>query len=392
MRFSLRLILAVCVSSFLLYPTLSFADRAEFSLQIVERILPTTDPSDPLSIHISLLGSPHAYYHLVWGNNRELFELSERRREEIAVSTLAQTLAEGRLDRSGQVTLAIAWPKEALGMIYIQAVSSRSSSYNRSSQLSSTEVVVNMTEMVELFDLQGPVGPEGPIGATGPAGPQGPVGAVGPTGPIGDRGEQGPQGITGLQGPQGVAGPQGIAGPVGPQGPVGAVGPQGPAGVNAVHAVGSVETSLLPPSVFAQVVGDPEVFDPTTSKWVLANGRDVSGSLFATVTGGTIIPDMRGMFLRGLNVGRDDGLEDPAGERIAGDTQEDAFQGHGHEHQRSSNAGYTKTGTFLGAYGIPEYQDGRILEPSDLPGYGPVRYDVETRPKNVAVYYYIKIN
>ncbi len=389
MRFSLRLILAVCVSFVLLYPLSSSALRSDLELQVSERIVPTTNPDDPFLIHLTIEGSSRAHYHIAWGSTRDLFEISHDRREEATLSSSSKTLAEGRLSRSGEATIAVPWPEDGSGMIYIQAVTSRSTWFNRFISLSSTTSVVNMVDMADLYSLRGPAGP------TGPQGPVGVTGATGPMGPVGPKGEQGLQGVPGLQGPKGEVGPQGAPGPIGPQGGVGQIGPAGPAGPpgqGALRPVGTVEVSILSPSVFAQAVGDPQSFDSSQSVWTLADGREVGGSHYATVTGGETVPDMRGMFLRGLNVARDDGLEDPAGERAAGDTQEDAFQGHGHEHQRARDAGYTKTGTFLGAYGLPEYQDGRILEPSDLAGYGSVRYDVETRPKNIAVYYYIKIN
>jgi|GEM_PF-3666774 len=241
--------------------------------------------------------------------------------------------------------------------------------------------------------IQGPpgeTGPAGETGAAGPTGPEGPTGPMGPAGPTGPLGPEGPAGPPGLPGPQG---PPGITGEPGPAGPTGATGPQGPAGNDAFVPVGTVAASLIGPEQFAEAVEDPINFDPTISKWSLADGRMVLGSKYSVLTGQLALPDLRGMFLRGLNLARNDGLEDPDGaSRTAGDTQMDMFQGHGHKHEMgNSNANYPP-GTFDGVYGTGVFLQNRIREPATIERFGEARFGLETRPKNVAVYYYIKIN
>jgi Protein of unknown function (DUF2793) len=56
--------------------------------------------------------------------------------------------------------------------------------------------------------------------------------------------------------------------------------------------VGSIQQSLLTETQWASVLG------PEAAKWVLADGRNVAGSRWATVTGQTTVPDLRGAFLR----------------------------------------------------------------------------------------------
>jgi len=169
--------------------------------------------------------------------------------------------------------------------------------------------------------------------------------------------------------------------------------------------IGTIVPSMLPPSRFAQIVGDsdPSVSDPRKSKWVLAEGQDVTASEYGKLLGGNRIyaPDLRGMFLRGMNENRNDGRQDPEQNRGAGDYQSDALREHGHS---TSATGYR--------YNVPDAQ-------SDYPwdnkhkdlGYtsdgdadlvpapvGPVIVNgslkgaEETRPKNVAVFFYVKIN
>ena len=157
--------------------------------------------------------------------------------------------------------------------------------------------------------------------------------------------------------------------------------------------IGSLEVSLLDPLTFSQLVGDPLDFNPEVSKWVFADGRNIQGSHFSQVTGRQNIPDMRAMFLRGMNQERADGLEDPEGDlRQAGDLQADSFQGHGHLHEVGRNGADFSTGTFQGVFGLGTYIGTRVLEPATIERFGQARFGSETRPKNVSVYYYIRIN
>lgn len=229
------------------------------------------------------------------------------------------------------------------------------------------------------------------------AGTPGEPGATGPQGPAGQDGKDGQDGASGPMGPQGEPGPMGPAGEQGPQGETGPMGPAGPpgsGGSGGESTVGLIHASILPPQAFAVEVSDPEQYDPTITKWVLADGRDITGSRLADITADPLVPDLRGMFLRGLNVGRDDGLEDPDGAtRESGDLQEDQFQGHGHQHDMASGIANYPPGTLAGTYGTGVMSPNtRVLDPISLQKFGDAKFGRETRPKNVAVYYYIKIN
>ncbi len=73
--------------------------------------------------------------------------------------------------------------------------------------------------------------------------------------------------------------------------------------------IGTIVPSMLYPSQFAKAVGD---LDRTTSHWVLADGqKDITTSQYGQLSNKTKTPDLRGMFLRGVNEGRDDGEQDP---------------------------------------------------------------------------------
>jgi microcystin-dependent protein len=143
--------------------------------------------------------------------------------------------------------------------------------------------------------------------------------------------------------------------------------------------IGDVKSSLLTEAQFQHLHG---------VSWVLCDGRDVSGSRYASLTGSTVVPNMLGRTLRGLDAA---GTVDPDGAgRSLGDTQEDAFQGHEHEFQRSTGSyGYTGDQYVSPARSYPNFTTSNILEKS---GYGAPRYEDETRMKNVAVNFFCKIN
>jgi hypothetical protein len=157
--------------------------------------------------------------------------------------------------------------------------------------------------------------------------------------------------------------------------------------------IGDIVISMLEPSEFRAEVGDPTPFDPRRSKWSPVDGRNVTGSKYATLKAtnpGQVItlPDLRGMFVRGLNTfdadagPRQDGLNDPD-TRAAGNTQIDMIVAHAHGLMVSQNEPATVYGVVAGDLGGA---DGRHNRGTATHG-GP-----ETRPRNVAVYYYIRIN
>ena len=125
-------------------------------------------------------------------------------------------------------------------------------------------------------------------------------------------------------------------------------------------------------TVIASYLSPEEMKEKYKDTWVLCDGREVSpSSKFRLFTGVKILPDLRGIFIRGLNEGRDDGKQDPDGQdRVVGSYQSDAIKKL-IIHNRS----------FAGAV------DGaRAVKVETNKGAK------ETRPGNVALYYYIKIN
>ncbi|MCA9278647.1 MAG: hypothetical protein H6815_10690 [Phycisphaeraceae bacterium] len=189
--------------------------------------------------------------------------------------------------------------------------------------------------------------------------------------------------------------------------------------------VGTVIASMLPPDKFASLVGDVEK-SINKKQWVLADGQNVAGSTYASIAKELLqgqqiymepgkensVPDLRGVFLRGINAGRDR-FEDPDGERAAGSFQRHAFASHQHwMFGGSKGAGANNLGA--GNESLPAYA--RSFHPPGAKSTDPIHGEsyeiwsstqtddaslrgktkgtggVETRPNNVAVYYYIRIN
>ena len=128
------------------------------------------------------------------------------------------------------------------------------------------------------------------------------------------------------------------------------------------------------------VIGTMTPLDTVNEIWVLADGRTATTEYFQA-TGNANVPDMRGMFLRGLNEGRADGKEDPDPDfegniRVVGSYQADTLKSHSHLENLAAGNGGIHSG---GSYGvINQVQTGKTG-------------GTETRPRNIAVYWYVKV-
>lgn len=65
------------------------------------------------------------------------------------------------------------------------------------------------------------------------------------------------------------------------------------------------------------------------SGWILSDGRNVTGSAYAALTGINNCVDLRGIHIRGQNNGRSDGLQNPDGTALRA-FQVDATNSHNH--------------------------------------------------------------
>jgi hypothetical protein len=86
-----------------------------------------------------------------------------------------------------------------------------------------------------------------------------------------------------------------------------------------ITPVGTVIQTMLTEAQFLAEHG--------TSKWVRADGRNVTGSRYHSITGSTNIPDLRGYFIRSTS---DNSAIDPSGPRASGSVQVSAGMTHTH--------------------------------------------------------------
>nr|VFJ54064.1 MAG: hypothetical protein BECKFW1821B_GA0114236_10173 [Candidatus Kentron sp. FW] len=169
--------------------------------------------------------------------------------------------------------------------------------------------------------------------------------------------------------------------------------------------VGTVVQSMLPWDEYVEAVNDeedydPDATDPYANKWAPCDGRTIEGSYLAGLWNKNKAPDLRGVFLRGLNEFdyNESDFVDPVSDEQkdpdwnerteAGIFQKDNVGGHEHTYKGGRAENWAKTG-----HG-DDSKD--IWHGGDMPQEA-LRPTVdnptgETRPKNVAVYYYIKIN
>ena len=177
-----------------------------------------------------------------------------------------------------------------------------------------------------------------------------------------------------------------------------------------VFSVGELRTSILSQTAFQELNG---------AEWVLADGRPLlvrtalSPHLSQTPREergseyGLMIPDVRGRFLRMANnnvcadlrgdeTAYDECLagRDPGGDRLTGEFQPDGFREHAHGYVDRTNAwpredapdGAKMWAAFARHWVIPDPRLAREFARTTERTGG-----TETRPKNIAVNFYIKI-
>lgn len=183
-----------------------------------------------------------------------------------------------------------------------------------------------------------------------------------------------------------------------------------PTGFNKDLPVGTIITSYLNWTEFQAITknntNNPagNLWSAKFSKWAPADGREASNSGFQRIANQTKLPDLRGMFIRGLNQFDQDqptivdaNKKDPD-TRTRGSYQEDKFKSHNHGGGNHSHTIYGETGA-AGGRGSFITGDRRSSTQWDgNPGVdnsGDIiksEGETETRPKNIAIYYYIRIN
>ncbi len=137
--------------------------------------------------------------------------------------------------------------------------------------------------------------------------------------------------------------------------------------------LGEVVASMLDATQFAQVNG---------SGWVLADGRAVPDTLYAKMVSSNV-PDLRGVYLRGMNYGRDRSSGNPDGDLPLGSYQPDQVVRHAHSTIQmigdNNVDGVDSTTTRSGDH----HNEARLT--GEFGGS-------ETRPRTVIVNFYIRVD
>lgn len=161
--------------------------------------------------------------------------------------------------------------------------------------------------------------------------------------------------------------------------------------------VGIIVHSMLSEAQFQAING---------LNWVLADGRSVAGSLYATLTGNSTVPDVRGLFLRAAGT-NNSSLNGKVPSATLGASQGDAtakngiqFVDNGHRHVEgfsgvNSNAAFGTTDTVVAGNINTQNGTSTSYHPytsNIATGAYITGGDAETRPANIAVNIFIKIN
>lgn len=154
--------------------------------------------------------------------------------------------------------------------------------------------------------------------------------------------------------------------------------------------LGSIVSSFLSPAQFLHEAKDLPTFDPHRSKWLCLTdaggiGVDISTTDLGRATNVDKSPSMLGMFQRGV-----DGVRSP------GDRQDDALQAHAHrlteEVPSASHAPGNGGGQGFANGNYTHHVFETRPELVAVAGSGAPRVADETRPRNVAVHYYLRVN
>ena len=151
--------------------------------------------------------------------------------------------------------------------------------------------------------------------------------------------------------------------------------------LGSILPVGTVIHSMLTATQFAAEYGD---------NWVLADGRSVTGTKYALVTGASTIPDMRGAFLRAKG-----STYNPDGDLALGQYTSSKFASHDHQEQYVTGGtgpfpafrSTTAPGTQTTIYG-----QNLSLTSSGSPLNTVATGSNETAPSSVTVNVFIRIN
>ncbi|WP_138485400.1 hypothetical protein [Dyadobacter bucti] len=152
-------------------------------------------------------------------------------------------------------------------------------------------------------------------------------------------------------------------------------------------SLGEVKYSILEPTLFLKL----------NPGWVLMQGQKMPDSKLAKLYGIKDIPDARGLFIRGMNFGRGVGEGDADGDRLIASYQGDKLKRHDHYVGREGTSdpmplGHSNSGN--GSTWRISSDDGPSWNNASINLLAQKNQDggEETRPRNIALYIYIKVD
>lgn len=155
--------------------------------------------------------------------------------------------------------------------------------------------------------------------------------------------------------------------------------------------VGSVMHSLLTEGQFQSIMTDAGF---ASGSWILADGRNVAGSIYEHLTGISTVPDMRGRFLRAKNNGTS---VNPYGDLPLGSLEDYRVRDHKHSLDLSNAASSVTNirkyqvapltgGVEVANFDALSNNTDTVLSPTS------VNAGLETAPSSVTVNLFIRIN
>lgn len=152
-------------------------------------------------------------------------------------------------------------------------------------------------------------------------------------------------------------------------------------------SIGDVKYSVLPPKEFQSING---------KNWRLLDGGSIEGTALSKLV--AKLPDARGVFIRCLNADRNPAQDET---RAVGDFQKDAvgpvdFSGYVYDNGGGTALRHANTGT-SGAFNAPDEHLAPLAQNTSNTHELKVRGSSttsanETRPKNISLYAYVKVN
>jgi hypothetical protein len=148
-----------------------------------------------------------------------------------------------------------------------------------------------------------------------------------------------------------------------------------------VAELGDVRYSVLDAAHFRAVHGDG---------WVLMDGRNINNTALCQDQGFCQLPDARGVFIRGMNLGRAPDAGDADGDRQLGALQADAIKSHQHRLEHIGELGWSNVGNGSAHRIVTDDGGtwGNWHPPTTTTSVG----HSESRPRNIALYTYIKVD